>query len=123
MNSISLLLEEWGEYGPHNCSELKDINFEQFIETANKLSNRGCIEIKELKDGITIKTKSYVGRIQIGPFIITIKPKIDGMPLLNILRYSYGLRQLIPFEKDSIDFDTVDSIRQTEKNAAILTGV
>lgn len=62
--------------------------------TAQMLKEKGIIDITELKDGISITSNSYVGRIKLGSMQINVYPKLNGMPLYKLLRYAYGLRDL-----------------------------
>ena len=66
----------------------------------------------ELRNGISISSFSYVGKIELGPLEITIKPKITGMPLLRLLRYAYNLRDLKLFSYSgySIEAETFQDI-------------
>ena len=66
----------------------------------------------ELRNGISISSFSYVGKIELGPLEITIKPKIPGMPLLRLLRYAYNLRDLKLFSYSgySIEAETFQDI-------------
>ena len=61
---------------------------------AKALSDSGMLTILELREGLSIETTSYVGRITLGNILITIQPKISGAPLVRLLRYAYGLRDL-----------------------------
>jgi 5-methylcytosine-specific restriction enzyme subunit McrC len=61
---------------------------------AETLTREGRIEILELARGLELRATSYVGRFVLGNLLITIKPKISGMPLMNLLRYAYRLRNL-----------------------------
>src|SRR5207248_5386274 len=63
------------------------------------LSKSGILGISELREGLSIEASSYVGRITLGDIQITIHPKITGMPLLRLLRYAYGLRNLEIFDE------------------------
>jgi 5-methylcytosine-specific restriction enzyme subunit McrC len=63
-------------------------------DVARALSAAGMLEITELREGLSIASTSYVGRITLGDLQITIHPKIRGAPLVNLLRYAYGLRDL-----------------------------
>ncbi|WP_352418021.1 restriction endonuclease [Proteiniborus sp.] len=62
--------------------------------TSQILKDKGIIEIIELKDGISITSNSYVGRIKLGSMQINVYPKLNGMPLYQLLRFTYGLREL-----------------------------
>ncbi|MDF0592987.1 hypothetical protein P0O24_05255 [Methanotrichaceae archaeon M04Ac] len=57
------------------------------------------LEISELRKGLLIKSNSYVGRVDLGNVRITIRPKIEDAPFLQLLRYAYGLRDLRLFGK------------------------
>jgi len=67
--------------------------------TARALSTSGKLRVSELREGLSIEASSYVGRITLGDIQITIHPKITGMPLLRLLRYAYGLRNLEIFDE------------------------
>lgn len=56
------------------------------------------LEVLELRDGIEIRTTSFVGRIRLGELQITIHPKLPVDVLLALFRYAYGLRNLKLFE-------------------------
>lgn len=100
MNSspISISLKEWeriaaGEPG----TQMSGVFLEDDAEVrkiARDLSKSGRISISELRQGLSLEASSYVGRIMLGNIQITIHPKIIGMPLLRLLRYAYGLRNL-----------------------------
>jgi 5-methylcytosine-specific restriction enzyme subunit McrC len=64
------------------------------LKIADYLNNNNILSIKELKNGLSIESYSYVGRIQLGDLQITIRPKIKGAPFLQLLKYAYGLRNL-----------------------------
>ncbi len=66
---------------------------------AEKLTCDGRIEILELARGLEMRASSYVGRFALGELLITIKPKISGVPLMNLLRYAYRLRHLDLFDE------------------------
>jgi 5-methylcytosine-specific restriction enzyme subunit McrC len=66
----------------------------QAKSAAKALSKSGMLTILELREGLSIESTSYVGRITLGNIQITIHPKITGAPLVHLLRYTYGLRDL-----------------------------
>jgi 5-methylcytosine-specific restriction enzyme subunit McrC len=66
---------------------------------AETLTRDGRIEILELARGLELRASSYVGRFALGELLITIKPKISGVPLMNLLRYAYRLRHLDLFDE------------------------
>lgn len=71
--------------------ELSDNDVRNIAKT---LKDKGIIEIVELKDGISVSSNSYVGRIKLGNLQINIRPKLNGLPLYQLLKYAYGLREL-----------------------------
>lgn len=74
---------------------------------AEKLTCSGQIEILELARGLELRASSYVGRFALGELLVTIKPKISGVPLMNLLRYAYRLRHLDLF--DNVGYATSQS--------------
>jgi len=82
--------------------ELFDQNARQ---AAKLLTEKRIIEVIELKRGLSITTNSYVGRIKLGFLQININPKINGMPLYELLKYAYGLRDLKLFNTANHSFD------------------
>lgn len=64
---------------------------------AEDLASSNKLEILQLRGDIRIRATSWVGRITLGDLAITVRPKITGVPLLNLLRYAYSLRDLHTF--------------------------
>jgi len=95
---ISIQLKEWQRVAPGEPgTQLSGLFLEDDAEIKNvvrTLSTSGILGISELREGLSIETSSYVGRITLGNIQITVHPKITGMPLLRLLRYAYGLRNL-----------------------------
>jgi len=95
---VSLHLKEWTHLAPTDPgSQLTGVFLEDDASVkkiANQLSARRMLTISELRAGLSIETTSYVGRIRLGNIQITIHPKITGAPLVHLLRYAYGLRDL-----------------------------
>lgn len=70
---------------------------------AEQLKQYGCMEVLELSRGLEIRATSFIGRITLGDLTITVRPKIRGAPFLNLLRYSYQLRDLHLYEEAAYD--------------------
>ena len=97
MQNISINLLEWETKSPETDSDLEGLNFgrdESVRSMANLFSESGRLEISELSTGLSVSASSYVGNVRLGNIKITIHPKISGSPLLNLLRYGYGMRNL-----------------------------
>jgi 5-methylcytosine-specific restriction enzyme subunit McrC len=96
--TVSIVLQEWSQRtASENASPLTGVSLEdeEARTLAQQLTAAGMLEIKELRDGLSIASTSYVGRIALGNLLITVQPKISGMPLLRLLHYAYGLRDLL----------------------------
>jgi 5-methylcytosine-specific restriction enzyme subunit McrC len=63
-------------------------------QLAEQLTKSKRLEITELARGLRVGATSFVGRVQVGDILLTIRPKLLGMPLLRLVRYAYGLRNL-----------------------------
>ena len=90
-------LREWRYYPPDSGTRLADVflgDDPAIRSVVQQLAGSGRLEILELTQGLSIKTFSYVGSIKLGDIRITVHPKLTGAPLLKLLRYAYGLRQL-----------------------------
>lgn len=95
---ISLSLKEWTHLGPTDAgSPLAGIfldDDESVKKAVSGLAAQKMLTISELRIGLSIESTSFVGRIRLGSIQITIQPKITGAPLVRLLRYAYGLRNL-----------------------------
>ena len=90
---------------------LEGVSFsdERNSKLAGSLSAAGIVEILELARGIHIKSNSNIGRVDLGDFILQIRPKLNGLPLARLLSYAYGVKDLklynsAKYETDSLDF-------------------
>lgn len=103
---IRITLQEWQSVGPDERPVLGGFSFKDPFAriTSAQLSKAEKIELLEFPAGLTIRAKQFVGNVQLENLQISISPKITGLPLLNLLRYAYNLRQLDLFEP--LDFGT-----------------
>jgi 5-methylcytosine-specific restriction enzyme subunit McrC len=105
---IAVDLREWSCADPSNTpalagATLADLGRRQVVE-----SLRSRIDVRQDFEGLAFESTSYVGRVDVGRFRISIAPKIDRTPLATLLRYAYGLSDLevssrteLPIAKDS----------------------
>jgi len=97
MTTQPINLTEWETREPKDDSALAgpvlagNPAAQQLAET---LTKDGRIEILELARGLELRASSFVGRFFLGDLMVTIRPKISGIPLMNLLRYAYRLRHL-----------------------------
>ena len=96
MNDCRIALREWESLGPDDNALLQGFRFEdpQHRRLAAQLTKAGKVELRELYDGLHIRARSHVGRIELGRLTLTITPKIGIHQLLTLFRYAYGLRDL-----------------------------
>ncbi len=97
MNTLTLTMSEWQRCGPADTPMLAGLTLSTTPVVQNSLAalnQSGRLEILQLAGGLEIRTRSFVGQIQLGPLRLTIRPKLTGLPLLHLLRFAYGLRQL-----------------------------
>ncbi len=102
MTQMYVNLTEWETREPSKGGPLAGpilANYPTAQRLAETLTREGRIEILELARGLELRTSSYVGRFALGELIITIRPKIFGVPLMNLLRYAYRLRHLDLFDE------------------------
>jgi 5-methylcytosine-specific restriction enzyme subunit McrC len=93
-------LTEWGQLGPKQDPRLRGRSLGEDSH-ARRLAEdlRGRLEIREGYDGIEIAATSFVGRVDVGPLRIAIRPKLPAMPLARLLRYAYRLRDVSAIEE------------------------
>lgn len=97
MSVTALTLREWERATPETTPALCNLSFggdAAARRRAGQLTTMQRVEILELAQGLEIRTGSFVGNVALGPVQLVIRPKLDGLPLLNLLRYAYGLRDL-----------------------------
>ena len=90
-------LREWERHDPTAQSPLRGVFLP--TDTASRraiavLSQRGMLHLTEMRHGLAVESTSFVGRVRVGGLTVTIQPKIDALPLLCLLHYTYGLRDL-----------------------------
>jgi len=131
-DKISVTLSEWERCDSESNNALKGFFLDgdpAVQEIARHLSNEGMLVISELRKGLSITPTSYVGRVELGDLQITIRPKIEDSPLLQLLRYAYRLRNFhlftpTDYPSESRTFqDILISQLATEANELILRGL
>ena len=101
MTGVAVVLNEWATLSPDEKGPLAGASFADdrpARRLAESLTESGCLEVLELARGLQIRASSYVGHLRLGPVELTIQPKLQGAPLLALLRYAYDLRDLKPYD-------------------------
>ncbi|MEZ4444943.1 MAG: hypothetical protein R3B72_38070 [Polyangiaceae bacterium] len=91
----SVALTEWQRLGPSEQETLRHRSLSaQARELARRLGDGRALEVTELRDGLSLRSSSFVGRVRFDDLTITIRPKLAPRVLLRLFRYAYGLRDL-----------------------------
>jgi len=101
-------LAEWDQVGPAQDQRLRGISLANNMparQLAQALRNR--VDIREGYQGLEITATSFVGRVDVGPLRIAIRPKLPAMPLARLLRYAYGLRDIATPEETETRAPTI----------------
>jgi 5-methylcytosine-specific restriction enzyme subunit McrC len=109
MDQVSVTLSEWESLSPDPDTRLAGLYLEDDAavrSTVADLSRSRKLEVLELAKGIAVRSFAFVGSVNLGHLQITVQPKLSGMPLLNLLRYAYGLRNLHLFSTIAYGVET-----------------
>jgi len=66
---------------------------------AAQLTKQGKLEVVDRRDGLHLRARAHVGRVQLGPLTVTIQPKIGDDELLSLFRYAYGLKHSVRYDR------------------------
>jgi 5-methylcytosine-specific restriction enzyme subunit McrC len=97
--TIELL--EWRSWPPPEEERRAPLHLEEDPRVqalAERLTASGMLEVQDLRQGLVLRATSYVGSLRLGNLRITVRPKLENAPLLTLLRYTYGLRDLTLFQ-------------------------
>ena len=91
-----IVLKEHRRYNPeHKQLKGRAVNADKNAQvTIKELDKANILSVQDLKAGLAIRTFSHVGTIKVGDIALTIRPKIDGDQLLNLMQYALRLRPL-----------------------------
>lgn len=97
MPVVSVKLNEWESITRKDNPALAERNFDRdqgSRRLAEELTAQNQLDVLELASGLALRASSFVGRIRLGEIEVTVQPKIKDAPLLHLMRYAYGLRDL-----------------------------
>jgi 5-methylcytosine-specific restriction enzyme subunit McrC len=91
-----ITLQEWEtkaahQHGIADADLVLDSEADRVIRS---LEESDQLEVLRLRSGICVRSTSWVGQLTIGNMMVSVRPKILGMPLAQLLRYVYSLRNL-----------------------------
>ncbi|MGI8402713.1 MAG: McrC family protein [Gemmatimonadaceae bacterium] len=108
-----LRLEEWSQLRPGptgNGKQLLGLSFASEADRAlaAEMTRAGVVIITELRAGLSVETKSFIGRIAVGPLDLTIVPKISWERWLTLVTYALKLRGLVRADRLDVHTDSTD---------------
>ena len=75
---------------------------EKDLHQCDSLGQKRFVEIIDRRKGISVQTKSYVGRLSFDAFDLQINPKLDQLPLINLFKFGYQLRNMHFFDSQNL---------------------
>lgn len=111
--TIAIDLEEWKEASFETHPQLAHVHLPQdaatlrLIEVLTQRRRALAIPLKinQLHQGLKLEATSCVGRVALGDFQVTIRPKIAMFPLLRLMRYAYMLNDTDLFSLSQFDVE------------------
>ncbi len=130
--SGALVLCEWEQRGPDHPllagrrlggTQASRAEVRAFVD---ELGRSGRLNVAELADGLSVEATSFVGSVRLGTLQVVIRPKIQGAPFLQLLRYAYGLRELdlhpdVPLDAGTDGFQDVLGHQLAEEAQELLS--
>jgi len=101
LGTVTVRIGEWQSVAPVAGSLTRGLFLPQdpgSLRSLEALARGGALEFQELRSGLALRSFSFVGSVTIGGIRIVIEPKLRGMQLMRLLRYTYGLRELKLFD-------------------------
>lgn len=98
---VAVRMPEWSSVGPDSSGigdVLRGLSFDLHSPAARKaaeLARFGVVNVVEGRRGLAIATKSYIGRLRLGPLDLTIVPKISWSRWLVLVTFALRLRGLL----------------------------
>jgi 5-methylcytosine-specific restriction enzyme subunit McrC len=93
---IDLALQEWSTVGP---VQLEPNDLQSLEDGCAALNMRERLRVVPGFHGVEVSSTSYVGRVTLGPFRISVNPKLKGAPLARLVKYAYSLDELSLFDE------------------------
>ena len=90
-------ITEWQQATPQTHADLAGLRLDLAADERSvlaQLERQPMVTVRELLDGVSIASTSFVGSVRAGPLTIRIRPKLTGRPFSMLLGYAVGLRQI-----------------------------
>jgi 5-methylcytosine-specific restriction enzyme subunit McrC len=89
-------LTEWQTVTAREVPELEGLFFQSSTDRllVERLADRRMVHVRELRDGLEIRTTSFVGSLSVGPLTIHVQPKLEAGAFAALIGYAMGLPRL-----------------------------
>lgn len=110
---VAIRMPEWSSVDPQTPEVgdlLRGLSFDSHPSASRKaaeMARYGVVEVTERRAGLAITTRSYIGRLRLGPLELTIIPKINWSRWLVLVSFALRLRSVLRG-------DRVDATRHDE---------
>jgi 5-methylcytosine-specific restriction enzyme subunit McrC len=111
---VAIRMSEWTTVGPDGQgigAALRGLSFDAYPQAARKaveLERSGILSVTEGRHGLAIQTRSYIGRLRLGPLDLTIVPKISWDRWLVLVTFALRLRGLL--RGDRVEASRLDEL-------------
>jgi 5-methylcytosine-specific restriction enzyme subunit McrC len=95
---VSITLSEWSAASPYSHPALRNLSFGDDDHTrllCIELSRQGVVDVTELRHGMAVETKSFVGRVSLGPLELSIVPKLSAAHWSGMFSFALRLRNVV----------------------------
>ncbi|NLD94867.1 MAG: hypothetical protein GX639_19605 [Fibrobacter sp.] len=105
-------MEEWQTLNPANSKSLVDVHLvsAESKALAEKLAESKQVIITDLYNGLSIESNSFIGQIAFDQFTIRIRPKLSGLPLFQLLAFTYGFTTFDRYDNTYCSIEKSDFI-------------
>ncbi|MCC7535386.1 MAG: hypothetical protein IT379_04200 [Deltaproteobacteria bacterium] len=125
-----IVLREWETIYPRDGSSTIGVHVDDTAQSLlGRLSESKRLVVRDLRDGLEIEARSWVGRVRLGSVEIAVVPKLAADTLLALFRYAYGLADVelhseVVLDDGSLSIaDLVIAQLQKEADALIARGL
>jgi 5-methylcytosine-specific restriction enzyme subunit McrC len=92
---IHVRLREWEPASFETDERLRRVLLgDEASALATRLTRAGRLVIEEHPKGLRLTATSYVGRVEVGPVVVSVTPKIAKSDLLRLFAYAYDLADI-----------------------------
>jgi 5-methylcytosine-specific restriction enzyme subunit McrC len=111
---VAVRMPEWSSVGPETPEIgglLRGLSFDGYPRArsqAAKLARAGVVDVMEGRHGLHVGSRSFIGRLRLGPLDLTVVPKIEWDRWLVLVTFALRLRGLL--RGDRIDASRLNDL-------------